>query len=202
MIFLRIKYSLYARLFCLLYKRSFLFFGKGSSVVFPLNINGIKNISIGERVNVAYKTWLAAVPHTGAEKCTLIIGNGTSIGNFNHIYATKSIIIGKNVLTADKVYISDNLHGYEDITLPIIHQPIKQIGTVVIGDGSWLGENVCVIGAKIGKNCVIGANSIVTKDIPDYCVAVGAPAKVIKRYCFDENKWLKVDKNDVFFKNV
>jgi acetyltransferase-like isoleucine patch superfamily enzyme len=122
-----------------------------------------------------------------------VIGDGSCIGNFNHIYATKSIVIGKNVLTADKVYISDNLHGYEDISLPILHQPIKQIGTVIIGDGSWLGENVCVIGAKIGVNCVIGANSVVTKDIPDYCVAVGSPAKIIKRYCFEKQEWLKVD---------
>jgi acetyltransferase-like isoleucine patch superfamily enzyme len=200
--FLRIKYGLYARLFRLLYKRSFLFFGKKNNVIFPLNIDGMQNISIGDNVNIAYKTWLAAVPLTGSEKCELIIGDGSCLGNFNHIYATRSIVIGKNVLTADKVYISDNLHGYEDITVPIIHQPIKQVATVTIGDGTWLGENVCVIGAKIGENCVIGANSVVTKDIPDYCVAVGSPARVIKRYCFEENKWLKVDKNDVFLKNV
>ncbi|MHA3787235.1 acyltransferase [Flavobacterium hauense] len=161
--------------------------------MFPLNINGIKNISVGNNVNIAYKSWLAAMPLTGAEGCELIIGDGTSIGNLNHIYATKSIIIGKDVLTADKVYISDNLHGYENVSLPIIKQPIKQIGTVVIGDGSWLGENVCVIGAKIGRNCVIGANSVVTKDIPDYSVAVGSPAKVIKRYCFETNQWIKTN---------
>ena len=136
MMYLRIKYSLYARIFRFLYKRSFLFFGKESRVIFPLNISGIKNICIGNNVSIAYKTWLAAIPHTGSEKCELIIGDGTCIGNFNHIYATTSIVIGNNVLTADKVYISDNLHGYENISVPIIHQPIKQIGTVVIGDGT------------------------------------------------------------------
>ena len=191
---MRIKYGLYARLFRLVGSRSFLFFGEKTNVIFPLNISGKKNISIGNNVNIAYKTWLAAIPLTGAEKCELIIGDGTNIGNFNHIYATRSIVIGNNVLTADKVYISDNLHGYEDINVPIMKQPIKQIENVIIGDGTWLGENVCVIGAKIGKNCVIGANSVVTKDIPDYCVAVGAPAKIIKRYCFENNKWIKTDK--------
>jgi acetyltransferase-like isoleucine patch superfamily enzyme len=188
----KIYSSFYIRFFRLFYKSKFKYFGNNSSVLFPLNMNGIENISIGDNVKVAYKTWLAAVPHTGAEKCELIIGEGTCIGNFNHIYATKSIIIGKNVLIADRVYISDNLHSYENINIPIIHQPIKQIGTVVIGDGSWLGENVCVIGAKIGKNCVIGANSVVTKDIPDYCVAVGTPAKIIKRYCLETQKWNKI----------
>ena len=191
-LYTRIKHGIYVRLFRIVNKRLFLFFGKKASILYPLNINGIKNISIGNNVYVAHKSWLAAVPHTNADKCELIIGDGTCIGNFNHIYATNSIVIGKNVLTADKVYISDNLHGYEDVNVPIMHQPIKQINTVIVGDGSWLGENVCVIGAKIGKNCVIGANSVVTKDIPDYCVAVGAPAKVIKRFDFVNQQWIKM----------
>ncbi|WP_316763080.1 acyltransferase [Pedobacter aquatilis] len=189
--YLRVKNSLFIRFFRFFYKTKFKKFGVNSSILFPLNINGLKNISIGNNVCIDNKVWLAAVAHTGSEQCELIIGDGTCIGNFNHIYATRSIILGRNVLTADKVYISDNLHGYEDITMPILKQPIKQIGAVEIGDGTWLGENVCVIGAKIGKNCVIGANSVVTKDIPDYCVAVGAPAKIIKEYCFERKEWIK-----------
>lgn len=198
MIYFSIRNKLYAIVFNIIYKRFFNKFGNNSSVIFPLNINGMNNIAIGNNVYVAYRSWLAAVPLTGEASCELIIGDGTCIGNFNHIYATKSIVIGKNVLTADKVYISDNLHGYEDITTAVIHQPIKQIGSVIIGDGSWIGENVCIIGAKIGKNCVIGANSVVTKDIPDYCVAVGAPAKIIKRYCIDTQVWKWTDNSGSF----
>ncbi len=93
------------------------------------------------------------------------------------------------MLTADRVYISDNLHGYENPNVPILKQPIKQNGTVRIGEGSWLGVGVAVIGANIGKHCVIGANAVVTKDIPNYSVAVGIPAKVIKRYNPETNKW-------------
>ena len=196
--YLKFKNALHLRLFRLLYKSKFKNFGNKSGIYSHLKIDGIENISIGSNVNVAYKTWLAAVPHTGASKCELIIGDGSSIGNFNHIYATQSIIIGKNVLTADKVYISDNLHSYENVLLPIMKQPIKQIAIVVIGDGCWLGENVCVIGASVGKNSVIGANSVVTRDIPDFCIAVGSPAQVIKRYCFENEKWLKTDKNGNF----
>jgi acetyltransferase-like isoleucine patch superfamily enzyme len=192
-LYIRVKNGLFIRLFNFFYKSKFKKFGNKSSILFPLNLSGINNISIDDNVCIDNKSWLAAVPHTGEGKCELIIGEGSRIGNFNHIYATKSIIIGKNVLTADKVYISDNLHGYEDINLPILKQPIKQIGIVKIGDGSWLGEHVCVIGANIGKHCVIGANSVVTNDIPDYSVAVGVPAKVIKRYCFDKKEWKKCD---------
>lgn len=156
----------------------------------PLHIDCPKNIFLGN-ISIGYKVWLAANPLTGAE-AKLIIEDGCTIGNFNHIYATQSIILHKNVLTADKVYISDNLHGYEDITVPIQQQPIVQKGEVEIGEGSWLGENVCVLGSKIGRHCVIGANSVVTKDIPDYSIAVGAPAKVIKKYDFEQKKWIKV----------
>jgi acetyltransferase-like isoleucine patch superfamily enzyme len=166
--------------------------GKKVRIYSPLKIDGLENISIGDNVIIEYKTWLAAVPYTGSNECCLEICEGSNIGHFNHIYCTKSIKIGKNVLTADKVYISDNLHGYTDITIPILKQSIIQKRGVEIGDGSWLGENVCVLGAKIGKNCVIGANSVVTHDIPDYCVAVGSPARVIKQYDQERKVWAKI----------
>jgi acetyltransferase-like isoleucine patch superfamily enzyme len=173
-------------------------FGLRSKIISPLKIYGASNISIGNRVIVEYKTWLAAYPHTGSANCNLIIEDGTHIGHFNHIYATSKIHIGAKVLTADKVYISDNLHSYEDINVAIGEQQIKQIQEVKIGDGSWLGENVCVIGANIGKGCVIGANTVVTKNIPDYCVVVGSPAKIIKRYNAKSGLWLKTTPDGVF----
>ena len=90
------------------------------------------------------------------------------------------------------------MHGYEDVNTPINLQPIVQKNTVVIGRGSWIGENVCIIGCSIGKQCVIGANAVVTKNIPDYCVAAGNPAKIIKRYCFDTNSWKKTNADGTF----
>lgn len=174
--------------------------GFKSRIIAPLKIDGWSSISIGDNVLIKNQTWLAAVPYTGS-KAYLEIGNGTFIGNFNHIFCTEEIIIGKKVLTADKVYISDNLHSYTDITVPILDQPIKQLNKVKIGNGAWLGENVCVIGANIGDGSVIGANSVVTKDIPAYCVAVGAPARIIKRYCFETKEWLKTDQFGNFLTN-
>ena len=166
-------------------------FGWRSYISSPLKIDGGKNIFIGNRCTIQYKTWLAAMPLTG-NNTKLIIEDGCLIGHYNHIYATKSIILHKNVLTADKVYISDNQHGYENINVPIKDQPIVQKGIVEIGEGSWLGENVCVLGVKIGKHCVIGSNSVVTKDIPDFSIAVGNPAKIIKKYNTDIKQWVKV----------
>lgn len=195
-----IKYSLYF-LWRLQNSKRYKKLGTRSFIDRPLKINGSRNIIIGNHVFIGYKTWLASMPNTVTSNPILQIGDGTSIGHFNHIYATKKIIIGNNVLTADKVYISDNIHGFDNVTLPIKNQPIQQKNDVYIGDGSWLGENVCVIGAKIGRNCVIGANSVVTRNIPDYCVAVGAPAKIIKRYNYDIKQW-KITNPDGLFINI
>ena len=99
-------------------------------------------------------------------------------------------MIGDDVLTANNVYISDNIHCYENITTPVIKQPVKYKRSVEIGSGAWIGENACIIGANVGRNSVIGANAVVTSDIPDYAVAVGIPAKVIKQYDSVQEKWL------------
>ncbi len=171
-------------------RRRFGGLGRDCRIYSPLKIVGKPHIFIGDRVVVEYKTWLAATPVEAGRTPRLEIGEGTNIGHFNHIYATRNIKIGRHVLTADRVYISDNLHGYEDVDTPVLRQPVRQIAPVEIGDGSWLGEGVCVIGAKIGKGCVIGANAVVTKDVPDYSVAVGIPARIIKRYYPETKQWI------------
>lgn len=159
----------------------------------PLRIEHKKNIFLYNHVSIASYCWLAANPKTSENgEARLIVREGCNIGDFAHIYATKEIIIDKNVLLANYVYISDNIHGYEDISMPIILQPIVQKKTVMIGEGSWIGEHVCIIGANVGKHCIIGANSVVTHDIPDYCVAAGVPARVIKKYSFEAKEWVKV----------
>lgn len=175
------------------YSYSFHHYGRKSLILRPLQIDGKENISIGDYVVVGEQSWLAAMPLTGNEHPLLIIGNKCVLGHFNHIYATSEIVFEDSVLTADKVYISDNLHSYANPSKPIIEQPIKQMEKIRIGEGTWIGENVCIIGASIGKHCTIGANSVVTHDIPDYSVAVGAPARVIKRYNFEAQQWEKVE---------
>lgn len=181
-----------SRWFNLVNRHRFKAFGKNIAIQSPLRIEGEENIMIGDNVLVQYKSWLGAVPLTGASECLLSIGNGCTIGHFNEIFATQRIVIEANVLTADRVYISDNIHGYENPELPVMQQPVRQTASVTIGEGSWLGVGVAVIGASIGRHCVIGANAVVTKDIPDYSVAVGIPARVIKRYDFSSRKWVCV----------
>lgn len=159
-------------------------------IVKPLKIENAHAISIEKKVYIGKLSWLMG----GSEKkvITLKIDEGTQIGHFAHIIAMNNVHIKKHVLIADKVFISDCTHNYDDVGLPILSQGTKVLSEVTIGEDSWIGENVCICGASIGKHCVIGANSVVTKDIPDYCVAAGIPAKVIKKYNFEKNSWERI----------
>ena len=113
---------------------------------------------------------------------TVRIGRGSEIGERFRISIANSLEIGEKVLLSPNVYITDCDHEYRNIDVPVIEQGIVQKGQAVsIGDGSYIGINTVIVGnVKIGKHCVIGANSVVTKDVPDYSVAVGIPARVIK----------------------
>ncbi|MEI8011094.1 MAG: acyltransferase [Candidatus Omnitrophota bacterium] len=162
-----------------------------SCVIRPLRLDGRCYMSIGEHVRVQALTWLAAIK-IDAQDPELVIGDGCGIGDFNHITAVRSVVIGKNVLTGNGVYIADNSHGFDDVNVPVMHQPVVFKGAVRIGDGSWIGEHACIIGVNVGRHCIIGANAVVTHDIPDHCVAVGAPARVIKKYDHAARQWLSV----------
>jgi acetyltransferase-like isoleucine patch superfamily enzyme len=178
--------------------------GSGCSLQWPLKVDGAEHITLGKNVNISWNGWLYAADQYFNHKFDpeIVIGDSTYIGNNCHIVACNKIQIGKDVLIADRCYISDNLHEYKNISLPIRDNRILIPGVINIGDSSWIGENVSIFGdVTIGKHCVIGANSVVTRDVPDYSVAVGIPARVIKRYDFVSNQWRKAYKNGKFEKH-
>src|SRR5262249_5093459 len=138
------------------HRASFRSLGPKAFLFRPYRIDGAGHIELGAGSSVQRGGWLYCVPVDGGA-ATLRIGAGCSLGYNNHITAVREVKIGDHVLTANNVYISDNLHDYEDITRPIIMQPVRFKKAVSIGDGCWIGENACVIGASVGRNCVIGA---------------------------------------------
>lgn len=186
-----VQMGFYKLLSTVFYKPLFFKMGMNSIVIKPLKFTNPENITIGNNVSIYHKTWL--LTYQVSDKVPeLIIDDGAIIGHFNHITCVNRVYIGKNVMTADKVYISDNLHGYEDVNTPICFQPVFSKGEVSIGDETWIGENVSIIGVNIGRHCVIGSNSVVTKDVPDFSVVAGAPAKLIKQYNKETGKWERV----------
>ena len=175
------------------YKKKFAVCGQGNRIYRILTIDGAQNISLGNKIVIRDMAWLYA----GAD-AQLIIQSNCEIGHFFHIVSIKKVVIEESVLIADKVFISDSTHNFSNIERPIREQGVSATKEVIIGTGSWLGEHVSVLGVSIGKHCVIGANTVVTHDIPDFSIAVGNPAKVIKRYNFKKGNWQKVDKNGEF----
>jgi len=187
----RIRSKLFRTLFSLLHRSRFKSLGRAAYLYSPFRVDGQHNVEIGALSVFQGGSWLYCIGIDGGP-AQLSIGKGCVFGYNNHVTAVAEVVIGDHVLPANNVYISDNLHGYEDVDVPIMHQPVRVKRPVHIGSGSWIGENVCIIGATVGKNCVIGANAVVTSDIPDYSVAVGAPAVVIRRYDGEKRQWIKV----------
>ncbi len=104
------------------------------------------------------------------------------------------IFIGKFVLIAPNVFIADTHHEYQKIGIPIMYQGITTHNDqITIGDETWIGINAVIMGnVNVGKHCVVGANSVVNKDVPDYCVAVGNPAIVVKTLDVKTGQWVNV----------
>lgn len=180
--------------FLLLNYSAFRKLGRSAFIASPYRLDGAESIEIGERTFMQRGMWLYCGQIEDATIPKLVVGKHCVFGYNNHITCVGSLEIGDKVLTANNVYISDNVHDYEDIHCPIVDQPIVFKGPVVIGDGCWLGENVAIIAASVGKNCVIGANAVVVHDIPDYSVAVGIPAVVIRRFDIEKQEWVSVSK--------
>ena len=155
--------------------------GKKSKIIQPLRMRNVHNIKIGDNVIISRLAFLITLQESESVAPQLSFGDGCRIGHMNHIACIREVRIGANVLTADRVFISDHSHGFSDTRIPILQQPLQSKGTVSIGDGTWIGENAAVISCHVGKNCVIGTNAVVLSDVPDYCVVVGAPARIIRR---------------------
>lgn len=175
---------------------------------FPRKIQNPKNIYIGDNVIFGEGSIIRATPQYPSDEWirvspyevkkqefspTLRIGNRVTATGSVQIIAYKEIIIEDDVIIASNVFISDALHGYEDPSIPFKYQPMSRIAPIIIKKGSWIGQNVVILpGVTIGENSIIGANCVVTKDIPDKCIAVGSPAKIIKQWNEELKEWATV----------
>src|SRR5215510_8525900 len=166
--------------------RAFASFGPGSVIGFPAGaVYGERWIEIGAGTLVAAQVSLSAGMVPGqdlGDRPVLRIGDHCVIGRGSHIVAHHSIAIGDDVWTGPYVYITDQNHGYADPDTPIGRQmPVNR--TVTIGSGSWLGAGAVVLpGARIGRNVVVAAGSVVRGEVPDHCVAAGVPAKIVREH--------------------
>lgn len=182
------------KIWFLYYSNKFGGYGAGSIIIRKIWLVNPSNIYIGEFCFIGPYSRI----ETYSDYCNSItnpklnIGNNCVLQHGVHIYCVESVELQDGCLIASGCMITDNNHGTDPEINYYGNQPLRSKPTL-IKEGVWLGENVSVLaGSTIGKKSIIGANSVVNSNIPDYSIAVGNPAKVIKQYNFETKKWEKV----------
>lgn len=180
---------------------------KNISIDLPRRIINPERIFLGNNVSFGPGTFLYAMTHYPTVSMQhpdmtlpiqrfdseIIIGNNVTATADLQIAAQSHITIEDDVMFASNIHINDGLHGYENANEPYKYQDIIKIAPIVIRKGSWIGQNVVILpGVTIGEFAIIGANSVVNKNIPDRSIAVGSPAKVIKKWSQAEQKWISM----------
>lgn len=173
----------------LFYKPFFGKMGRMSYIGKPTYLGNMKRIFVGNKVRIFPGARIEVVSKTSS----IHFQDNIAIGQNLHITSGGTLIIGKNTTMAGNVTITNIDHDYRMINVSIIDQPLL-ISETEIGENCYIGKGVMIqAGTKLGIQCIVGANAVVRGSFPDYCVIVGNPGKVVKKYDHETNSWLKVD---------
>jgi hypothetical protein len=181
--FYKFSARLRERIFSWMISGGFARFGTKTIIIPPVRLEGEGRIEIGSYVYIARGDWIQSLPDGDNSSSALVIGDYTSFAGPCVISAMRSVVLEHHVLLASNVYISDHSHRYDNTGVPIKNQGVTRIAPVLVRTGAWIGNNAVICpGVTIGKGAVVGANSVVNKDVPDFSIAAGAPARVIKTF--------------------
>ena len=171
----------------ILYKPFFGKFGVVSYMGKPVFIKGCRKIFIGKNVRI-FPNFRIETHENGR----IVIEDNVAIGQNVHITSASDLFIGTNSTILANTFITNIDHEYEQIGKHILDQPTK-IRETKIGENCFIGIGVAIqAGTILGKQCIVGSNSVVRGQFPDYCVIVGSPAKIVKKYNFTTQKWEKI----------
>lgn len=175
-------------------KKKFGKFGSSSTMGRPLALDHKERIYIGEGTTILKNVRMQFYPVQEKLTAKIKIGDGCFIAYNNSFLAGADIVLGNQVLLASNILISSENHGMNpECDIPYMDQQLET-ASVSIGDGAWIGERVIILpGVRIGEKAIVGAGSIVTKTVPAYSIAVGNPAKIIKKYNFESHCWEKCE---------
>lgn len=175
-----------------------LLFPRARLVRFPIYIRGRQFMKIGPGLTTGINVRLMAAADCGSPP-VLHIGSNVNINDSVHIGAIEQVMIGDHVLIASRVFISDHnhgsYHGQDAESAPCIPPASRPLSSrpVRIGNNVWLGEQVCILpGVSIGDGAIVGASSVVTRDVPANSIAVGNPARVIRKFDASTQTWKKI----------
>lgn len=173
-----------------------IFYRNSRLIRLPIDVRNKSRIDFGRHLTTGFGCRIEAHPINKDIKTCISFGDNVEINDYVHIAAGQKIVIGNDVLIASKVFITDLNHGcYKgmDQDGPNSTPNSRKLSTspVVISDNVWIGEGVCIMpGVTVGFGSIIGAHSVVTKDIPPNCIAVGSPARIIKIYDVATKQWI------------
>ena len=172
-------------------RSAFAAFGDGSWIVPPARVTSPECIEIGHDVVIHEHAWLSVVPVIEGVRPSLKIGDNCSIGRMCHIACVGEIVIGRDVLTAERVFIGDTYHDYADPDTPVLHQPMAHPSPVSIGDGAFLGiGSVILQGVSVGDRAYVAAGAVVTTDVAGGVGVVGNPARPVRRWDEAAEQWV------------
>lgn len=167
--------------------------GSASVIERPRQLAGKDAIRIGDDTIILSNSWISAIQHyQGTQHSPAVtIGDRVYIGHGLCLSAIREVTIGDDCVLSERIYISDCAHGIDPKAGPILKQPLTDKGPVRIGNSTFIGYGAAILpGVVLGKHCVVGANSVVTRSFPDYSMVAGAPATLLKRYSVEEERWI------------
>jgi acetyltransferase-like isoleucine patch superfamily enzyme len=171
--------------------------GRNLSIHYTCNLRRVvaHRIKLGSSIIIGKDAWLnvSAPPEEKGEP-VIVIEDNSRIGARCQISGKNCIHLEREVTLSSSVLVMDHSHAYEDITVPISEQGATGGGRIRIGQGCWIGFGTAIICPKgeltLGRHCVVGANSVVTRSYPPYSVIMGNPAKVVKQFDPVKNAWV------------
>jgi acetyltransferase-like isoleucine patch superfamily enzyme len=153
-----------------------------------------KYIKIGDRVSLERNVWLNIVGIPDNDEPIIILEDGCKLQRGCVISAKNQIQIQRNTIFGPSVFITDHNHAFEDVTVPIAHQGEAAGGTIRIEEGCWIGFGAAIVGNQgelvIGRNSLVGANSLLTRSVHPYSIVTGNPARTAKHYDPSKERWV------------
>ena len=154
----------------------------------------VSHMKFGRSVWLDRDVWLNIPVTPDSDEPIILLDDGCKIGRRCMVSAKNRVHIGRDVIFGPSVLVTDHLHAFENVTVPITFQGITDGGTIRIEEGCWIGSGAAVVCSRgelvVGRNSVVGANSVVTRNVPPYSVVVGNPARVVKQFDPEKGVWV------------